>query len=689
MSASADHLSNAAPLREVIVRLGLFLGLTLAALDVLFGSALPTRGNLPITIVLAELLAGFIAFSVLYGIAAFLHTFCVARPRRRDPRPGLRRIALGLSVVVILGPFTQLVLPLLRSREVNIDMILIPLVLLTPVLVSGSVRKLLATTDESNRRMGLILVIPVLSHVALAAFVLSAHVSLSSSPLNALFLWGGLGGITISAAWRLQKAPRVRVAAVGCTGVCAIVCLAGSWDAIPARAAAESFGPPPSHGPLQRVILLTVDTLRADALGVYSEEPRQTPHLDALAGDSIVFENAVSPAPWTLAAFASILTGLAPAVHGTTTSTSRLPDFPTLADRMHDAGYQTAALGHNPFLLPPFNIARGFAQYEMYPKKHARSVGAFLLGLADPDRFAPDVSTTGLTRKAVAWLEKNRDRQFFFWLHYFDPHMPYEPPREFLPRVAAPPRIGESFDRFLSVREGYFVPTREEIEWIRTLYQAEVRYVDDNIGRLIETLKRLGIYDETLIVFTSDHGEEFWEHGGFEHGHTLYDELLRVPLFVKLPRSSVRRRVEREVTTESIAPTVLDLCAIDYDAALFSSDSLVGLWNSSVPRLAERPIVSAGPIWYERQVAIRFEGSKLITRLLTGREELFDLRSDPGEQRSRVYELPHVLDLARRRMAEHERASRELHARLGAPAGGDAEIGDDALSRLRSLGYIE
>ena len=156
---------------------------------------------------------------------------------------------------------------------------------------------------------------------------------------------------------------------------------------------------------------------------------------------------------------------------------------------MHDAGYQTAALGHNPFLLPPFNIARGFAQYEMYPKKHARSVGAFLLGLADPDRFAPDVSTTGLTRKAVAWLEKNRDRQFFFWLHYFDPHMPYEPPREFLPRVAAPPRIGESFDRFLSVREGYFVPTREEIEWIRTLYQAEVRYVDDNIGRLIETLK--------------------------------------------------------------------------------------------------------------------------------------------------------------------------------------------------------
>ena len=248
---------------------------------------------------------------------------------------------------------------------------------------------------------------------------------------------------------------------------------------------------------------------------------------------------------------------------------------------MREAGYRTAATGDNSLLKPAHNLTQGFEDYNFFPKRSmGGSFGAVLLETRR--RFQPEVSTEGLTDLFADGVRANRKNDFFLWFHYYDPHGPYAPPPRFLPEESPEPGVGTHFDRSKEVRGGQFVPSLQERDWIRKLYESEVRYVDQSIGKLLVILDQLELYRDSLIIFTSDHGEEFWEHAGLGHGHSLHDELLWVPLIIKLPQEASRGQISTPVDTTSLTPTVLELCGISCRADGFSAGSLVSLWDEGL-----------------------------------------------------------------------------------------------------------
>ena len=440
-----------------------------------------------------------------------------------------------------------------------------------------------------------------------------------------------------------------------------------------------------------RIVLITVDTLRADALSVYRADAPRTRAIDDLAKDGMVFEHAVAPAPWTLPSLVSILTGLLPAAHRAIGFTSAVaPTITTLAEYLSERGYRTGAVVHNDLLNPQNGLADGFADYlSLHEQWFGESLGMKTLQALAPSYFPPRTwpSNDDQTNVTVEWLEANRDSDFFLWVHYLDPHAPYAPPREY--RVADPmPEIGGAFDAPKVATQGFFVPSLAERRAIRSLYDGEVRYIDSNVGRVVATLKRLRLYDDALIVFTSDHGEEFWEHGRSGHGHSLYDELLRVPLIVKRPGSAGRGRSAAMVSTASVTPTILDAGRIHYDAANMSAPSLWPLLDPSAGTYQPVPLVSNAQILFDRKEAVSFDGYKYIVSDVDRKEELFDLTADPAEQHSIAGAGGDRLAAARRLLQDQAARDAAIRRRLRI----DDRVlpaDDDTLRRLRTLGYLK
>lgn len=443
---------------------------------------------------------------------------------------------------------------------------------------------------------------------------------------------------------------------------------------------------------IKRVILITVDTLRSDVLSCYGRRQGiSTPHIDQLASDGLLFAKAISASPWTVPAVASIMTGLSPKTHMTVRDTLSLPDtLPTLAEYMRDAGYLTAAIGSNAYLGLVSDMSRGFLEYNFFPKSTGNSFGARTLKRLFPDHLGFP-TTHRLTNLATNWLESNYEEDFFLWLHYLDPHIPYAPPADFLPRMEPPAGRPTFLPEFLArdIRIGKFVPSVAEKKWIRNVYLGEVHYVDDNIGRLLDTLKRLNIYDESLIILTSDHGEEFWEHSGYEHGHTLYDELLWVPLIIKVPLFTSKGRVTTVVSTESIMGTVLDLCGIDYDRDYFSSKPLASLGEPNPNAFEEEPIVSMAMLYGEEREAVTFDGMKYIRSLRTNSEELYDLARDPKERISIVSSSPDKVERARNILREHNKMAEKLRRRFEIGSRKGPKLDEETRRALKSLGYTQ
>ncbi len=444
---------------------------------------------------------------------------------------------------------------------------------------------------------------------------------------------------------------------------------------------------------VKRVILLTVDTLRWDAvsLDTASQQPA-TPNIGSLADDSVVFTQARSAGPWTVPAFASIMTGLSPTVHGLSKYGVKLTkSFTTLAETLQSAGYTTAAIGSNPVLNPALGLAQGFGVYDFYPKYPGwDSVGARLLRTLAPHRFRAEVSTGEITDLAVEWLQDNRETDFFLWLHYYDPHLPYEPPDQYADDWPSTDRFGDKFDTdtIWKIRKGQTVLTREERSWVTDLYQAEVSYIDDNIGRLTQSLRELGIYDDTLIVFSSDHGEEFWEHGGIEHGHSVYDELLRVPLMFKLPDSHRTSRTSEPVLTQAIYSTILEICNVAYEDVGAHARPLVAAWENPGAFEPEASL-STGVVHYEEKVAIVSGNHKYIRGLVLGEEQLFDLTTDPGEQHSIAHKNEEQLTAARALLKENIEKSDWAREQYQLAENVPQLLDRETLELLKAVGYVD
>ena len=466
-------------------------------------------------------------------------------------------------------------------------------------------------------------------------------------------------------------------------------------------------GDAPSEPPYN-VVVISIDSLRADHLGCYGYPRPTSPHLDALARDGVVYENAIAESSWTLPTHISMLTGLSSYVHGIEHDEVRLgDDVPRLAVRLREAGYRTKGIFSGPYLDPIFGFGVGFDEYEAEygdlaadgpDLERDASEGAWRAVMRDANqRSHRTITSPAVTERAIEFIGRDAPEPFFLFLHYFDVHYDYIPPeslwREFDPDYDGE-MTGDDFQKNPAIHPDM---APRDLEHLIALYDAEIRFTDQYIGMLLDALERGGLTDRTLVVVTSDHGEEFFEHGGKGHRHTLFDEVLKVPLVLRMPgRIPAGTRVPSLVRHIDLAPTILSLLEVPFEGAL-SGTSVVGDWSTSggpVDRTAISRLLMPDrkTLW----VSARTSSRKYVvnTRGKRTREMLYDLAEDPAEQRplaTRVLsgddlqELSGFMDVLAQRESE-EALLREMHG--GARPRG-VELTDDIQERLRSLGYIQ
>ena len=418
------------------------------------------------------------------------------------------------------------------------------------------------------------------------------------------------------------------------------------------------------------ILLIVIDCLRADHVGAYGYERPTTPRLDELAAQGITFERAFAQSFWTRPSLPTILTGLYPSEHGLLSlarqpggrwvGAALNPEVPTMAEKLSAAGYATALIGMQRQLAPKFRLTDGFDYYR------------YKLGAAN-----------AINRRAVDWVRQLQKPRFFAYLHYLDIHWPYCPPASTRDRFDT----GESRIAFCRnwrglrrrIWDGKLVLGEADVARAMARYDEELLALDGALGRLFAQLEALGRWQETLVVVTADHGEEFMEHGRLDHSSGLFDTLLQVPLIVKPPASWPGPRGERVdslVELRALMPTFMDAARIVGERP---PDSLVP-WIVGRPREAVRRefIVAES----ENQVAIRTQRFKLVVDRDGGGVELFDLVEDPGETRNVARGRSETVASMRRLLAEWQRSL--------SPLTGDAEELDaETVSGLRDLGYID
>jgi arylsulfatase A-like enzyme len=434
----------------------------------------------------------------------------------------------------------------------------------------------------------------------------------------------------------------------------------------------------------KNLVVVLIDTLRADRLGVYGNKDGLTPNLDRFAAAGVRFDQMQAPAGWTLPSVASLMTGLQPQTHGAGVRygefapTGLTGGVRTLAETLRDAGFYTQGVYHNIYVNPAFGLQQGFDEY-----------------VSIEDRAAPlvDRALEGLRRTAP-------DRRVFLYLHLFDVHNPYEPPAEECQSVARRllPGYRGSLGCTADRRPELPIPPPEDRRWHEALYDAEIAYTDRQMGRFLKGLEELGLDDDTVVLVVSDHGEEFWTRLdreralGYEpnsdHGHTLYQELLHVPALLRVP-GRPPGVVASPVELADLFPTLLRLVGVEPPPVQGKdlTPLLDGQPPAGRPTLVADLILHGPPRW-----SVRRGPWKLVVPRDPGPPpELYDLDKDPGELRDLAAARPDLIAALR------AAGERELEQR--AKARGQFVAGDGAqsatylewnhITRLRSLGYLK
>ena len=361
-----------------------------------------------------------------------------------------------------------------------------------------------------------------------------------------------------------------------------VAALAGAWFLFGmGRDPLASLSGPPRKGfdfsrlPVTRapegtpnVILISIDSLRADHLGCYGYPRDTSPHIDRLAREGALFEYAIASTSWTLPSHMSMFTSLYDSLHGVEDSRKRLViDHPLLAEVMKEAGYRTAGFYSGPLLHPGYGFVHGFEEYvncTSYPWAGEQEIKEFVAQRRKTRSLAKaDITNPRIYEKVTGWMEEKMKEPFFLFIHYWDVHYDYIPPDPY-DKMFDPGYEGELDVRELEGNESIHADmARGDLEHLIALYDGEIRWTDEWIGRLMEMLRTKGLLDRTLIVLTADHGEEFFEHGAKGHGKSLYDETIRVPLIVRLPGVvEAGLRISQQVRTIDIYPTVLDIARV-------------------------------------------------------------------------------------------------------------------------------
>ncbi len=434
------------------------------------------------------------------------------------------------------------------------------------------------------------------------------------------------------------------------------------------------------------VLLISIDSLRADHLGCYGYGRETTPEIDRLAGEGTVFLNHISTTSWTLPAHISLFTGMEISAHGVSTDGFSLhPAVPALAEVLKEAGYRTAAFCTSPYMNPAFGFDRGFEVYHNTDFEREDFVDTILPSEEERDRVHRETTSPRIAELAEEWLEENASEPFFLFLHFWDPHYDYDPPPPY-DRLFNPGYEGDIDGRnYIHNDRVHPGMDPEDLEQIIALYDGEIAFTDKHLGMVFNKLKELGVYDRTLIVVTSDHGQEFFEHGNKGHRLTLYEEVIRVPLVVRLPEGERKvDLIETPAGIIDIAPTILDRLGIPAPASV-QGISLLPLLAGEAPAEERFLLAELAPALY----ALRGDGVKLLHNAAADQTVALDLVTDPAEtHRGEITSGP-LFDRLKKEFESRLRRNRELAEEIrGGAAGEEIRFQQREIERLRALGYL-
>ena len=420
--------------------------------------------------------------------------------------------------------------------------------------------------------------------------------------------------------------------------------LAASMLLVPDSSAQAPRPTIPKPASRTNVLLITIDTLRADHVGAYAAKAVETPTIDALARDGVLFERAYSQVPLTLASHTSLLSGTYPFHNGVQDFTGQplRPEIRTITQALKGNGYDTAAIVSSYVLDRSWGLDRGFDLY--YDVFKGNSFLENDPGLVER-RAEPSVD------QALRWLRRSRTKPFFLWLHLYDPHSGYEPPEPFRTRFAQSP------------------------------YDGEIAYCDSQLARVIAHLKQRGLYDRMLIILASDHGESLGEHGEKEHGFFVYQSTLRVPLIVKPPVGRGRpRRISEPAQIMGVAPTILATLNLhDPIESQFETGSLLSD-KPAEPETYSESFYSFSSFGWSPLRTISNQSYQYIE---APKPELYDLRNDPGETKNLIAEQPAAASVLNEKLKERVR-----RYAAEAPPTGTSQLTAEAAEKLRALGYM-
>ena len=399
------------------------------------------------------------------------------------------------------------------------------------------------------------------------------------------------------------------------------------------------------------LVLVTLDTTRADHIGCYGYTDARTPVLDALATGGVRFSQAATPAPLTLPAHASLMTGLYPTFHGVRINgtTALGADRTTLAEILSERGYRTGAFVAAFVVDGRWGLNQGFGVYDdrFDLRKFKR------LDLAAVQRPADEVVDA-----ALGWLDGNKGAPFFAWVHLYDPHSPYEPPEPFRSQFGGRGPAG--------------------------LYDGEIAFADRQVGRLVSWLEANRLTERTIVVVAGDHGEGLGSHGEGTHGFFLYDYAVHVPLIVAAPFAQLRGvRVDGQVSLVDVLPTVLDLAGVDARPGVHGRSLVASMLGRQPAREAAAYSESMTPGLQFGWSALRSMRDGRYKFIEAPRPELYDLLADPGETANLVTQRPAIAAGLSRELA---RLGEETGR--GAPAPEPANLDRETMERLAALGYV-
>lgn len=427
-----------------------------------------------------------------------------------------------------------------------------------------------------------------------------------------------------------------------------------------------------------RVILIGIDTLRADHLSGYGYSRRTSPELERFAEqDAILFERAHSSASWTLPSMTSVFTSTYPPRHGVESKDFRLnPSIPTIASTFQQAGWLTAAFITHIYVSHIFGLDSGFKQFNE-------------LSIDWGFQEGKQLRAGELNEHVFPWLQSHSKDRFFLYLHYFDPHWDYDPPAPYDKLYTIPDYSGPASGKFSYLRQFLKIPNGiqgDDLKQVVGLYDGEISYTDYHLGKLFEKLKALGLWNDSLVVVFADHGEEFEDHGSVHHVHSLYEELLHVPLLIKLPGgrpSGWQKRVPQVMQTLDIGPTVLQVAGLKQPQS-FQGQSLLPLMMG---REGDRTCYAR--LWRAQsyKISILRNGYKLVhihKKKGGDSDELYYLPDDPQEQKPLQDQNPEMVKQLREEV---------LHWADQAPLAPAEklknQLDEGQEEQLKALGYLD